>query len=126
LLTGRPALVIPQLDNVEAAGAQVIDIRPLVDQAPLLKKREPRVSPGWGCTPAFGNGTVELRQVPTGEMIRDISSGEPENRSIRMHGEQDTGTLSGGQAELLTSLLPGNTLSGQFSKSCFMADLFVS
>jgi hypothetical protein len=93
----RPARALAL--SVTSAGAKILDIRLLVAQAPFLQKCEPGISPGRGLAQFFGNGTVELGQVPAGEVICNVGCGEPKDCPVPVHGKQDNGPAWRGQAD---------------------------
>jgi hypothetical protein len=66
---GRLAVIAPQLNHVETACVQVLDVRPFMDKTSFPQKIERRISPCGRVTPTFSHSTVELGQVPARKMI---------------------------------------------------------
>ncbi len=85
-LQRKQVSVSPQIDHVLTLGAEVLHVCSLVRQSPFLQERKRRISPGRGGNPPLGNAAIELRQVPAGEVVRDVGGGQPQRRPFAMHG----------------------------------------
>jgi hypothetical protein len=73
---GCCTLHLAKLSDINAAFSQVLDICLFVRETPFLQQRESGISP-LGCFEVpLSDRAVEFRQMPAGEVVREVAGGE--------------------------------------------------